>query len=197
MCWKKRARAEICRDVLEENSTGRDLRGCIGKKAADARIVGWEENRDKEREELQIRESRENDIAEIAALEKECFTDPWSEESLRDAAGTRSFVATEGESVVGYIITRCVAGEAELFRICVKSEARGKGTGRLLLKEGLEAAKADGAEKMFLEVRSRNVPARALYASAGFEEAGLRKGYYSDPEDDAVILVKHMDKTIF
>jgi len=139
---------------------------------------------------LEIRKAQENDIAEIAALERECFSDPWSEESLRDTAGTLTLVATEGSGVAGYIITRCVAGEAELFRICVKSEARRKGTGRLLLESGLEAARADGAEKMFLEVRSQNAPARALYTSAGFAEAGLRKGYYSDPVDDAVIMIK-------
>ncbi len=138
---------------------------------------------------MEIRKAQGNDIAEIAALERKCFSDPWSEESLRDTVGTLTLVATDGNTVVGYIITRCVAGEAELFRICVKEEARRHGTGRLLLMRGIEAAREDGAGKMFLEVRSQNAPARALYANAGFEEAGLRKNYYSDPEDDAVIMV--------
>ena len=141
---------------------------------------------------LEIRKAQENDIAEIAALERECFSDPWSVESLRDTAGTLTLIATDNSTVVGYIITRCVAGEAELFRICVKEEARRHGTGRLLLMRGIEAAREDGAGKMFLEVRSQNAPARALYASTGFMEAGLRKNYYSDPEDDAVIMVKEL-----
>lgn len=138
---------------------------------------------------MEIRKAQENDIAEIAALERECFSDPWSEESLRDTVGTLTLIATDGSTVVGYIITRCVAGEAELFRICVKKEARRHGTGRLLLMRGIEAAREDGAGKMFLEVRSQNAPARALYSKAGFKEAGIRKNYYSDPQDDAVIMV--------
>lgn len=138
---------------------------------------------------MEIRKAQGNDIAEIAALERECFSDPWSEESLRDTVGTLTLVATEGSTVLGYIITRCVAGEAELFRICVKEEARRHGTGRLLLMRGIEAAREDGAGEMFLEVRSQNTPARALYSKAGFKEAGIRKNYYSDPQDDAVIMV--------
>lgn len=138
---------------------------------------------------MEIRKAQGNDIAEIAALERECFSDPWSEESLHDTVGTLTLVATEGSTVLGYIITRCVAGEAELFRICVKEEARRHGTGRLLLMRGIEAAREDGAGKMFLEVRSQNAPARALYSKAGFKEAGIRKNYYSDPQDDAVIMV--------
>ena len=141
---------------------------------------------------MEIRKAQENDITEIAALEGECFSDPWSEESLRDTAGALTLIATDGSAVVGYIVTRCVAGEAELFRICVKGEARRHGTGRLLLESGLEAAAAGGAEKMFLEVRSQNVSARALYAKVGFKEAGLRKNYYTDPQDDAVIMVKEL-----
>lgn len=142
---------------------------------------------------LEIRKAREVDISGIAALERECFSDPWSEESLCDTFGILTLIATDGSSLLGYIVTRCLAGEAELFRICVKSEARRQGIGRLLLERGLEAAAADGAEKMFLEVRSHNSPARALYAGVGFKEAGLRKNYYSEPEDDAIIMLREIN----
>ncbi len=161
---------------------------------------------------MEIRKAQEDDIAEIAALERENFSDPWSEDSLRSAYGMKILVDVsykEGlasgnaemfgcplknttEKVDGYIIIRTVAGESELLRICVEKNARRGGIGGKLLTEGLKLAKEDGAEKMFLEVRSKNDPAKALYEKAGFKEVGVRKNYYSDPQDDAVIMVLEM-----
>jgi len=151
---------------------------------------------------LEIRKAQKNDIAEIAALEKECFSDPWSEESLGTSYGMKILVGVSGNAemfgcplknttkkVDGYIIIRTVTGESELLRICVEKNARRGGIGGKLLTEGLKLAKEDGAEKMFLEVRSKNDPARALYDKAGFKEAGVRKNYYSYPQDDAIIMV--------
>lgn len=142
---------------------------------------------------MEIRRAQENDIPGIAALERECFSDPWSEKSLKETPGTMMLVATDNECITGYIITRCVAGEAELFRICVKGEARRKGTGQMLLESGIEAAKAEGAKRLFLEVRSKNAPARGLYIKAGFKETGLRRDYYTDPQDDAVIMMMEFE----
>lgn len=140
-----------------------------------------------------IRASEEYDIKYIAGLERENFSDPWSEESLRTAYGMKMLVCDFGDNKIsGYIIIRTVAGEAELLRICVAGDVRRGGIGRKLLEEGLRLAKEDGAEQMFLEVRSKNDPARGLYKKAGFEETGLRKNYYSDPQDDAVIMVLGM-----
>jgi len=150
---------------------------------------------------LEIRESDERDLKDIEELERESFSDPWSEKSLRPSFGTKILVgevARDAEytkdpgskRIVGYAIIRTVADEAELLRICVAKDTRRNGYGRKILSSALELAKNDGAEKMFLEVRSANAPARGLYTSAGFEETGIRKNYYSDPVDDAVIMVK-------
>ncbi|MCR5432601.1 MAG: ribosomal protein S18-alanine N-acetyltransferase [Lachnospiraceae bacterium] len=142
---------------------------------------------------MKIRRYREKDIKTLAALEKDNFSDPWSEDSLRNSYGTDILVAfdePDDEDVAGYIIIRTVADESELLRICVSTALRKHGIGWRLISEGINLAKDDGATKMFLEVRSQNSPAIALYRKAGFRDEGLRKNYYSDPQDDAVIMVR-------
>ncbi|MCR5828756.1 MAG: ribosomal protein S18-alanine N-acetyltransferase [Lachnospiraceae bacterium] len=142
----------------------------------------------------------------MAELERECFSDPWSEDSITEMYGTKILVGVEEagtdegigveptertvRGIVGYAVIRTVADEAELLRICVSKSARRNGFGRMLLSESLKTAKEDGAERVFLEVRSQNLPARSLYEKAGFEETGVRKNYYHDPTDDAVIMMR-------
>lgn len=79
-----------------------------------------------------------------------------------------------------------VVGEGELLRIAVAPEARGQGHARRLLREGHERLGAEGLDTLFLEVRVSNAAARALYASEGWAEVGLRRAYYRDGEDAAL-----------
>lgn len=124
----------------------------------------------------------------VYELEKACFDEPWNLESLRNQFSNEnnvfSFYEEDGK-MLGYAFGTVIIDEGELYRIAVSHDARSKGYGEFLLKRFVEKCRAKGAEKIFLEVRSRNVPARRLYEKVGFNEISLRKRYYAD--DDAVI----------
>lgn len=125
----------------------------------------------------------------IYAVEQACFADCWTREMLfeeLDSPLCAVCTFSAGGTVAGYALGRVAADEAELFRIGVLPNERRQGAGMRLLKR-LHAALAErGAAVCFLEVRSRNAPARALYERAGYEQIAVRRGYYGD--DDAVIM---------
>jgi ribosomal-protein-alanine N-acetyltransferase len=142
-------------------------------------------------EPFPIRQAVPRDARAIAALERRCFSDPWSEESFREAitAGwTCVLVAERVGELVGYVVGREVAGTGEILNLAVAPGARRHGLGRQLLEAGVDALAARGAEEIFLEVRESNLGARALYASAGFRPVGQRSGYYRYPSENAVVL---------
>lgn len=129
----------------------------------------------------------------IYMLEKECFSDSWSLSTLEAQLSAEQavwFIYEEDNKPVGYALGTEVCGEAELYRIAVLSSRRRKGLGELVINEFLGKCRDRNAEKVFLEVRSRNIPAISLYKKSGFEEISVRKGYYDD--DDAIIFVKNM-----
>jgi len=97
-------------------------------------------------------------------------------------------VAIEDGRAVGYVLARQAADEAEILNLGVAPAARRRGIGRALVREGLAALAARGAEQVFLEVRESNAAARALYAEFGFAEVGRRRGYYRRPTEDAIVL---------
>lgn len=128
----------------------------------------------------------EKDLAQIAELEKECFSDPWDLVSLRSSfllPVTRCFLAEEEGQVCGYCILSVLFEDAEILNIAVGKKARRRGIGEALLSAALERATLEGAERCFLEVRENNVAAQALYRKFDFETYGLRKGYYADGEN--------------
>ena len=81
-----------------------------------------------------------------------------------------------------------IGDEAELLNLAVSRQSRRRGIGATLVEHAVREAEARGARAVFLEVRESNVAARALYASAGFDQVGRRKGYYQRPREDALIL---------
>lgn len=100
-----------------------------------------------------------------------------------------AFLLVEGDA--GFLLGRAVAGEAEILTLAVAPDARRRGLGRRLMARFLYQARLRGAESAFLEVSAENAPAIALYESAGFLRAGLRRGYYADPDGrriDALVL---------
>ena len=126
-----------------------------------------------------------------AAIERACFNEPWDKSSLRgelSGAGAYFYIALDGAAPAGYCGFRAVAGEGELLRLAVLPEARRKGLGGELLDAALERVRALGLERLHLEVRASNLPALALYESRGFAHVGLRRGYYKNPADDAVLM---------
>ena len=110
---------------------------------------------------------------------------PAAEEPVSSDAG-------EPGRLAGYALFSIVAGEAELLRIAVDPECRRKGIGRRLFSRMLEKLRAEKAEKLFLEVRSKNEAAIGLYRSFGMTGAGCRKNYYSNPAEDALIMTSEI-----
>ena len=123
-------------------------------------------------------------VAFIDQAEYECFAEPWDERAIRsvtdDACGI--CVCMTG---IGYALGKFVIDEAELYRIAVLPGQRRRGSGRKILGEFIEECRSKGVKTVFLEVRSKNGDAIALYEQSGFSRVGMRKNYY--PDDDAVI----------
>lgn len=127
-----------------------------------------------------MRRAEKRDLAEVLAIERASFDDPWSGEAFlafMENPAVRFTVADEGW-VRGYVIYSLICGEAEVYNIAVAPSARRRGLGRLLLDEALREAEA-----AFLDVRAGNFPAAMLYKSRGFKETGIRKRYYDNGED--------------
>lgn len=131
-------------------------------------------------------------LPEVARLEEECFARPWPEASIEECFQNPAyafFVAKDDEGqVVGYIAVYQVRDEAFVENICVTETARRQGIGRALLERAIDYCKANGASFLSLEVRRSNQAAIGLYTAFDFEIEGTRKKYYSDPEEDALIM---------
>ncbi len=138
---------------------------------------------------------QEAHIAQIAALEKQCFSDPWSEVSVRSELSNPLsdwLVAEEDGKLIGYVGSQSVAPEADVMNLAVAPEWRKKGIGRALMKALIEQLHSRGITALFLEVRISNLPAQNLYRGLGFVEVGRRPKYYVNPTEDALILRKEL-----
>ena len=142
---------------------------------------------------MEIRRSLSSDVCAIVAAEREIFPDPWSERDVTAAIGTEGsmcYSAIRDGELVAYIIGRIIAPEGEIYRIATLPRFRGRGIAYRLLDYAYKTELGEGLEVLFLEVRSQNEPAKALYRSFGFKEIGIRKKYYKNPDDDAIVMVK-------
>ena len=150
---------------------------------------------------MDFRRSVPADATGIAKLEEEIFSDPWSYRDVQDlicTEGSMCFTAIDGSEVIAYVIGRLIAPEGEIYRVAVKPEKRQRGIGYRLLDYAVKTSKGHGLERLFLEVRSRNLPAVKLYTAYGFKQIGLRKNYYKNPTDDALIMLRaHSDDMQF
>ena len=138
---------------------------------------------------------QQSHIAQIAALETQCFSDPWSETSVRSELSNPLslwLVAEDGGKVVGYVGSQSVAPEADVMNLAVAPEWRSRGIGRALMTALIAQLHSRGITALFLEVRVRNTPAQGLYRSLGFAEVGRRPKYYVNPTEDALILRKEL-----
>ena len=135
----------------------------------------------------------ESHVAQVAALEKLCFSMPWSENSVRsELINPLSLwlVAVDGERLAGYIGSQTVLDEADMMNVAVAPEYRRQGIAQKLV-ERLEAALREKQVRcLTLEVRASNEPAKALYEGCGFLQVGRRPNYYRNPREDALILRK-------
>ena len=132
-------------------------------------------------------------VPQVAALEKMCFCDPWSENSVASELEnplSRWLVAVEGEQVLGYVGSQTVLDESDMMNLAVDPAFRRRGIARALVLALIEELRKMGSRQLTLEVRVSNESAQALYAQLGFERVGRRKNYYLNPREDALILRK-------
>ena len=142
--------------------------------------------------EVVIRAMRGNDVADVVAIERASYQFPWSEGIFRDClrVGYVCRVVTLSRQVMAYGVMSFGAGEAHILNLCVGEPYRCRGLGRRLLGSLIERANAAGMADAFLEVRPSNTAAIRLYLSQGFEQVGMRRGYYqaANGREDAAVL---------
>ncbi len=140
---------------------------------------------------------READIPQVVSLEKQFFSRPWSEKSFRDALDSETtlyLAAKAGGQLTGYCGFYISYECADLCNMAVAKAARRQGVGEMLLKTAFEILKQRGVMKIFLEVRESNIPAIRLYEKLHFQKNGMRKNYYSDPPEDAVLMERNQEE---
>ena len=138
-------------------------------------------------------------IPQIATLEKECFSQPWSENSLMqelENAGSHFLVAISGNEVAGYIGVQEICSEAYITNVAVFDKFRKNGIGKALIEAACKGAEERNCEFITLEVRVGNQNAISLYEASGFEKVGVRKNFYSHPTEDAVLYTKYFTKEV-
>jgi ribosomal-protein-alanine N-acetyltransferase len=131
-------------------------------------------------------------LDQVSAIEALSFSQPWSREAFFYEVTKNDFalyvVALYKNQVAGYSGLWLVLDEGHLTNVAVHPKLRGKGTGRALMTEIISRAASLGVERLTLEVRASNSQALGLYSSLGFVEKGVRKKYYSDNNEDALIM---------
>jgi ribosomal-protein-alanine N-acetyltransferase len=150
----------------------------------------------REAPEVSIRPMMELDLPEVAAVEQHSYAFPWSENIFRDClrVGYTCRALDLAGRIIGYGVMSVGAGEAHILNVCVRDEYRNLGFGRRLLEHLLERATAAGVAEAFLEVRPSNLAAIRLYQRLGFEQIGIRRGYYQAPDgrEDAIVLKRDL-----
>ena len=144
-----------------------------------------------QKDKLVIDGLREQDVPQMAEIERLCFSEPWSEETIRAELTTpfsRYFICREDDRVLGYIGTRILLGECDVTNIAVRPELRRQGIASFLFERMLPELYAQKVTVLNLEVRENNLPARAFYEKCGFQVCGRRKKFYRCPEEDAILM---------
>ena len=142
---------------------------------------------------MEIRRMMPEDLDQVVEIENESFSRPWSKESFEDSLKKPDYIFVVADNrgiIVGYCGLYVVMGEANITNVAVKREYRSKGIGYIIIEDIIDRAKEIGATSMTLEVRKSNGTAIRLYEQIGFKNAGIRRGFYEAPKEDAVIMWK-------
>ena len=142
--------------------------------------------------DVSISVATQNDIPAIANIEEHCFSTPWSKNAIRESmeSNTTFYVATIDNNIAGYMGLSKIVGEGYVTNVAVLPEYRRRGIGKKLLEFVIENSKNE-LEFISLEVRVSNVAAISLYESFDFKNVGLRKRFYTNPQEDAFIMTKN------
>ncbi len=147
---------------------------------------------DKQFPAAEIRPMHDLDVPVVVAVERSAYAFPWSEGIFRDClrVGYTCRIIEVGGDVAGYGIMSMGAGEAHVLNVCVRDDCRGRGFARRMLVYLLDCARTAGMYEAYLEVRPSNLAAARLYHSLGFEQVGVRRGYYQSAtgREDAAVL---------
>ena len=140
-----------------------------------------------------ITKMTESHVAQVATLEKLCFRDPWSENSVASELNNALslwLVAVDGERVAGYVGSQTVMDESDMMNVAVHPDYRKQGIATALILGLVEELRKRGSRSLTLEVRASNETAISVYSKLDFQEVGRRKNYYRNPREDALILRK-------
>ncbi|MDO4323403.1 MAG: ribosomal protein S18-alanine N-acetyltransferase [Lachnospiraceae bacterium] len=141
--------------------------------------------------EFEVSEMTPQDVPEVAVLERQIFTMPWSENgflSSLQSQDTLYLVVREKGRLLGYCGLLQSFDEADITNVAVSPEERGRGVGHAMLQELMRRGKERGIMRYTLEVRTGNAAAIHLYQKLGFVSAGIRKNFYEKPREDALIM---------
>lgn len=144
---------------------------------------------------LVIRELKAEDAAAAAEIEYQSFPDPWSQNGILDTVSNPSTVcllAEKAGKAVGYLFAYAAGDEAEIARIAVAGEQKRQGVGKSLIRTLEEIGKKKQIRRLLLDVRESNREARAFYEKMAFQEDGVRRGFYQDPPEDAVLMSREL-----
>ena len=139
-----------------------------------------------------LRPMRDGDLDTVMRIEVRAYPFPWTAGIFRDClrAAYPAWVLVEDQRIIGYGVLSVAAGEAHVLNVCIDPDDQGRGHGRRLLRTLVRAARGQGAQRVFLEVRPSNPNAIALYHDEGFNEIGRRPRYYPahDGREDAIVM---------
>ena len=141
-------------------------------------------------------EMKREHVAQVAELEKQCFSTPWSENSIAGELGnilSLWYVAVSDDTVVGYIGSQTCGDETDMMNVAVHPDHRRRGIAESLIDCLILELKNRGSHCLSLEVRASNDPAIGLYEKLGFRQVGRRPNYYRNPREDALILRKEWE----
>lgn len=143
----------------------------------------------------EVRETVMEDAAAIAEMEHQIFSDAWSEKSVLDTMNQKNAVCLTAEKagrIIGYVLSYTAVDEAEIARIAVAEEFRRQGTARAILRELENVCSNKGVKKLLLDVRESNREARAFYTDMGFQEDGIRRRFYENPQEDGILMSREL-----
>lgn len=136
---------------------------------------------------MKIQKLTSDYVFAVAEIEKSCFANPWSESAIRaelENNCSEIYISLINGRAAGYVNIYTVLDEIDIVRVAVLPQYRRKGAARSML----EAALSEKQGTVYLDVRESNYPAISLYKSIGFEDTGIRKDYYSNPTENAVLM---------
>jgi len=141
---------------------------------------------------VMIRKMTLDDIEHVIAIDRVSFSLPWPERSFRfeltDNPASRCWVAEVDGKIVGMIVAWLIVDEVHVATIATHPDFRRQGIAKNLLSHALQHLSTEGAQSSFLEVRASNLAAQELYRKFGFEESGVRRRYYRDNDEDALLM---------